>query len=59
MSEKRKCINCHSYKTVDFFYKRTGGGYQSYCKECKRVLNNYYKRTRREMARLKLLEEAE
>lgn len=48
----RKCINCYQYKDELLFPKRTGGGYQSYCKDCKRMLDRYYKRARREKERI-------
>lgn len=47
----RKCANCYQYKDEIEFPRRTGGGHQSYCKPCKRQLDNYYKRTRREIAK--------
>lgn len=45
----RKCINCNCYKEIDKFPKRTGGGYQSYCIDCKRLLDRQYRRAIREM----------
>jgi guanyl-specific ribonuclease Sa len=40
----RKCVNCYEYKDEKLFPKRTGGGYQSYCIECKRLLDRQYRR---------------
>ncbi|MEG3040861.1 MAG: hypothetical protein RR891_02580 [Clostridium sp.] len=45
----RRCANCYEYKEEVEFPKRTGGGYQSYCKPCKRFLDKQYKRSRREL----------
>lgn len=46
----RKCANCYGYFKDDDFPKRSGGGYQSYCKPCKRLLDKQYRASRREMA---------
>lgn len=45
----RKCINCFQYKDESEFPKRTGGGYQSYCKPCKRLLDRQHKKSLREL----------
>lgn len=45
----RKCANCHGYKEETEFPKRTGGGYQSYCIPCKRLLDRQYRKSRREL----------
>jgi len=44
----RKCINCYGHKDESQFPKRTGGGYQSYCIPCKRLLDREYRRSKRE-----------
>ena len=49
----RKCANCYQYKDESEFPKRTGGGYQSYCKPCKLALDRYYRKTRKEIAKSK------
>lgn len=45
----RKCANCYGYKEEIEFPKRTGGGYQSYCIPCKRLLDRQYRKSRREL----------
>ena len=45
----RKCANCYGYFEDNKFPWRTGGGYQSYCKPCKRLLDRQYRRSRREL----------
>lgn len=48
----RKCANCSEYKEEVDFPKRTGGGYQSYCILCKRLLDRENKKAKRELDKI-------
>jgi hypothetical protein len=57
MDDKRRCASCSKragwpvYKPLSEFWKRTvQGGYDSYCKACRKRLNAEYIRPRRPRA---------
>lgn len=46
--ESKKCLRCGEVKALSLFPKRSGGGYQSYCRECKIQIDREYRRKKKQ-----------
>lgn len=41
--DSKTCLRCGEVKALSLFPPRSGGGYQSYCRECKKAIDREYR----------------
>lgn len=41
--DSKTCLRCGEVKALSLFPPRSGGGYQSYCRECKKTIDREYR----------------
>lgn len=49
--DTRKCSNCKEIKPLDQYYKRSGGGVRSHCKECCNAVSNAWRLENKDRSR--------